>query len=195
MKVINIKICLYIVVFLVVITVYINCKRYNGFIDVGFWWNCITQSATILLIFSFMFTTILWRLKIFQNWLVLVPDLNGIWEGEIQSDWTQPDTNRKLEPIPAQLIIKQSLFHISCVMRTNEMISYSVSFGYILDRENQQKQLCYTYVSMPHQIIQEKSRMHYGTVLFNIYGKQMDGDYWTGRNTTGCIKMIWKQKK
>lgn len=194
MKIINTKIFSYILTFLIMLTFLINYQLNNGSVSLRFFVECITKSVAVISIFSSIFATVLWKFRIFQNWLVLVPNLNGIWKGKIQSDWISPDTNKKLPPIDAQLIIKQSLFHISCVMKTNEMTSHSIAFGYILDSKNQTKQLSYTYTSIPHQTIQERSRIHYGTVLFDIDGKQMSGNYWTGRKTTGYIEMTWKQK-
>ena len=194
MKVINTKIFSYVLVFLIILTIFVNYQLNNGFVDLSFFLECISKSVTVVSLFLLIFATILWKLTIFQNWLVLIPNLNGIWKGKIQSDWISPDTNKKLPPIDAQLFIRQSLFHISCVMKTEEMTSRSIAFGYNLDSENQIKQLSYTYISIPHQTIQERSRIHYGTILFDIDDKQLSGNYWTGRKTTGCINMTWKQK-
>lgn len=195
MRIINTKIFLYIFTFLIMLIFLINYWLNNKIVDLNFMVKCISQSVTIISMFSFIFATFLWKFEKFQNWLVLVPNLNGIWEGEIRSDWISSDTNKNLPPIHAQLIIKQSLFHISCVMKTKEMTSYSIIFGYILDSKNQKMQLSYTYASVPHQMIQERSPIHYGTVLLDIDGKQLSGMYWTGRKTTGDIKMTWKQKR
>lgn len=126
MKVINTKIFLYILAVLIVLTIFINYQLNNGSVDLSFFVECITKSVTVISLFLLIFATILWKITIFQNWLVLVPNLNGIWEGQIQSDWISPDTNEKLPPIDAQLFIRQSLFHISCVMKTAEMTSRSI---------------------------------------------------------------------
>lgn len=66
-----------------------------------------------------------WRWRIFRGWLVPFPDLNGTWQGTIQSRWTNPETGEVPGPIPVVLTIKQSFTRISCVMRTAEMISRS----------------------------------------------------------------------
>lgn len=194
MKVINTKIFSYILTFLIVLTIFINYQLNNDSIDLKFFVECTTKSVTVISLFFLIFSTVLWKIRILQNWLVLVPNLNGIWKGQIHSDWISPKTNEKLPPIDAQLIIRQSLFHISCVMKTTEMTSRSIAFGYNLDSKNQIKQLSYTYLSIPCQAIQERSRMHYGTILFDIGDKQMSGDYWTGRKTTGTINMTWDKK-
>lgn len=194
MKTINTKIMTYVLVGLVVVTVLITYTLNDSTIDLNFCIECITKSVTVVSIFLFLFSTILWKMRIFQRWLVLIPNLNGIWEGEIQSDWIDPNTNEKIPPIEATLIIKQSLFHVSCIMKTDEMTSRSMAYGFNLDPDNQLTQLSYTYISTPLQTIQEKSRIHYGSVLFDIEEKELNGNYWTGRKTTGIIKMKWKCK-
>ena len=78
-------------------------------------------------------------------------------------------------------------------MKTDEMTSRSIAYGFILDSDNQITQLAYSYISTPLQTIQERSRIHYGSVLFDIEDKMMTGNYWTGRKTTGIIKMEWKK--
>ena len=90
-----------------------------------------------------------WKWKVFKGWLVPFPNLNGTWEGYISSDWTDSKTGHKATPIPALLTIKQSFFHVSCVLRTDEMVSHSYSEGFVIDPEKQVKTLTYTYTSRP----------------------------------------------
>lgn len=194
MKTINTKIMIYVLVGLVVATVLITYILNNSTIDLNFWIKCSTKSVMVVCVFSYLFSTILWKMHIFQRWFVLVPNLNGIWEGELQSDWIDPNTNEKIPPIEATLIIKQSLFHVSCIMKTDEMTSRSIAYGFNIDPDNQLIQLSYIYISTPLQTIQERSRIHYGSVIFDIEEKELNGNYWTARKTTGIIKMKWKYK-
>src|SRR4030042_1801457 len=53
-----------------------------------------------------IFTIWLWRCKRLQGWLIPFPDLNGTWQGEIQSNWKDAE-GKTLGPIPAILTIKQ----------------------------------------------------------------------------------------
>ena len=82
--------------------------------------------VSIDLLFIAAFSTYLWRWNIFQSWLVPFPNLNGTWQGYIQTTWVDPFTNERPAPIPTILTIKQSFFKISCVMRTAEMTSRSI---------------------------------------------------------------------
>ena len=156
--------------------------------------------VSIDLVFYWIFVYFLWRLSVFKNWLVPFPNLNGTWKGEIRTTWTDPETGERPRPIPAILTIKQSFLHISCVMRTAEMTSRSLTGGFVLDKENQLERLVYTYDSNPIQRVKERNPQDYGTVSFNIVQEQkqhkLEGEYWTDRKTTGDIEMsFWKKER
>lgn len=154
-------------------------------------------SADALLIA--LFSSFLWKMKIFQGWLVPFPNLNGTWKGHIRTTWTDPVTGTRPGPIPAILTIKQSFFKISCVMRTAEMSSRSTISDFVIDADNQVKHLFYTYSSNPIQAVKERSAPHYGSMAFDIIEDQkkiLKGQYWTDRKTTGDIEMaFWKKKR
>lgn len=165
-------------------------------VEISYWFlmKCISTSVALLTVVFFVFCKWIWKWPIFKKWLVLVPNLNGIWTGTIESNWINPETGEKVPAIDATLKIKQSLFSVSCVMETSEMKSWSVAAEFILDPDNQVSQLVYTYNSTPLQHIQKRSRMHYGTVMFDIESEEMKGNYWTGRETAGIINVKWKSK-
>jgi len=139
----------------------------------------------------FIFTVWLWRWKRLQGWLIPFPDLNGTWEGRIQTNWRDAD-GKTPGPIPTILTIKQSFRAMSCVMRTGEMESHSYLEGFCIDREAQMRRFCYSYQSRPKIGIRERSTPHDGTVLLNIVGKpvwKLEGEYWTQRQTTGTVTL------
>ena len=67
-----------------------------------------------------------------------------------------------------------------------------------MDSDNQKNQLVYTYQNDPKQTIQNRSRIHYGTAILNIKRKKnamlLEGDYWTGRNTSGSMSFSRQRK-
>jgi hypothetical protein len=144
----------------------------------------------------FVFTAWLWRWKHLQGWLVPFPDLNGTWQGHIQTNWkdAQGDTPG---PIPAILTIKQSFGRMSCVMRTAEMESHSYLEGFCIDKDAQVRRLCYSYTSRPKTTLRDRSTPHDGTMLFNIIGKpvqKLEGEYWTQRQTSGTVTLIFRTR-
>jgi len=142
----------------------------------------------------FVFTTWLWRWKRLQGWLIPFPNLNGTWQGHIQTNWK--DTEGKTPaPIPTILTIKQNFGRISCVMQTEEMESHSYLEGFCIDKDAQVRRLCYSYTSKPKAALRDRSTPHDGTILFNIVGapiRKLEGEYWTQRQTTGTVTLGYR---
>ncbi len=139
-----------------------------------------------------------WRIKCLKGWLVLIPDLNGTWEGIIQTNWENPEIGEIPGPIPAILTIKQTFAHISCIMRTAEMTSYSFAEEVKLDKDRQIKQLVYTYSSKPLLSVADRSAPHDGTITFDIIDdpvQKLKGQYWTARKSTGEITLTFREEK
>lgn len=139
-----------------------------------------------------------WKWRLFKDWLVPFPNLNGTWKGDIHSDWVDSKIGKKLQPIPTILTIKQSFFHISCVLRTVEMVSHSYAEGFLIDADKQIKMLAYTYTSRPKLSISDRSTPHDGTAVFEIIEKpemKLTGRYWTERKTTGEIQLKFHSKE
>jgi hypothetical protein len=159
----------------------------------------VPMVLTIDFAIIFIFTQWAWKISFLRNWLVKIPDLNGTWKGLIKSNWVNSKTNEKPDPIPVILTINQTLFHISCVMRTEEMTSYSFVSGFEINEEMQIKRLVYSYNSRPGMDVKHRSPEHFGTMLFDIIensSQKLKGEYWTDRNTIGIIEMFyWKSEK
>lgn len=144
-----------------------------------------------------IFTAWLWRWKGLQGWLIPFPDLNGTWQGHIQTNWKDAE-GKTPGPIPTILTIKQSFGRMSCVMRTGEMESHSYLEGFCIDKDAQVRRLCYSYTSRPKAALRERSTPHDGTMLFNIIGTpvhKLEGEYWTQRQTTGTVTLNFRTKE
>jgi len=200
MKNINLKYSLYVLVSISVLAFFILAliKKVET-TDIVSILKLIPKVVSINLIIVAGFSSFMWRWKIFHGWLVPFPNMNGTWKGYIQTTWTDPITNERPAPIPTILTINQSFFKISCVMRTAEMTSRSIIADFVLDKDNQVRKLSYTYDSNPIATVKERSPQHYGTMIFDIIEKpkrKIEGEYWTGRKTTGHIEMtFWKKEK
>ncbi len=173
---------------------------FKGMVETTLWEfiKIIPSVLTFVMILIALFVKWGWRLKYLQGWLVLIPDLNGTWEGIIQTNWKNPETNEKPGPIPVILTVKQSLTHISCVMRTAEMTSYSIAEDFKLDKDRQIKQLAYIYTSKARLAVADRSTPHDGAIIFDIIGKPVNklrGQYWTARKSTGEITLTFREKK
>jgi len=144
----------------------------------------------------FVFTTWLWRWKRLEGWLIPFPNLNGTWQGYIQTNWKDAEGETP-GPIPTILTIKQSFGRMSCVMRTEEMESHSYLEGFCIEKDAQVRRLCYSYTSRTKASLRERSTPHDGSILFNIIGtpvNKLEGEYWTQRQATGTIILTFRTK-
>lgn len=156
----------------------------------------IPKVVTADLLLAAVFMKWGWRWRYFQGWLVPFPDLNGTWQGQIQTTWKDAQGNTP-GPVPVVLTIKQTFGRISCVMQTAEMESHSYVEGFCIDREAQIRRLCYSYQSKPKASLRDRSTPHDGTILLNIIGKpvrKLEGEYWTQRQTTGTVTLTFRTK-
>ena len=96
------------------------------------------NSLPVVVFIATCFVLYGWRWRIFHPWLVPFPNLNGTWQGTIQTTWKNPETGQVPGPIPTILTIKQSFGRISCVMRTTEMVSRSFLADFWLDQDEQE---------------------------------------------------------
>jgi hypothetical protein len=158
--------------------------------------SLISKVVSVDLLILGIFSTYLWRFKMFRGWLVPFPDLQGTWKGSIQTTWVDERKGELPDAVSAILTIKQSFLNISCVMRTEEMTSRSSYSGFMLDADKQLKRLIYSYESNPSPLVKVTSPQHYGTMMFEIVENpdlKMVGEYWTNRKTTGQIEMSFWQ--
>ena len=145
-----------------------------------------------------LFVSHAWRWPIFRKWLVPFPDLNGTWQGTIQTTWVNPQTGERPGPIPVALVIRQSFVSVDCIMRTGEMTSQSYSADFVLDNSANLCKLVYSYRSNPRPTVAERSQPHEGTIVFEVVGdtpKKLKGEYWTARKTTGEVVLTLKSRK
>jgi hypothetical protein len=164
-------------------------------------WGALTigyEAVPLVLAVVGFFVAYGWRWPLFQGWLVPFPNLNGTWQGEIQTTWKNPETGETPGPIPVILTIKQSFVRMSCVMRTAEMCSRSYFADFWLDGDEQVRKLGYSYVSIPLPTVAHRSVPHEGTTIFEIIGSpptKLKGIYWSSRKTTGEVTLTFREPK
>jgi hypothetical protein len=152
------------------------------------------KTIPVILIIWLGFKAYAWRWRVFRGWLVPFPDLEGTWQGTIQTTWK--DVNEVTSvPIPVILTIKQSFGRVSCVMRTAEMSSWSYLADFWLDTDEQIRKLGYCYTSSPSLTVTDRSQPHDGTMVFEIVGEPVEklkGIYWTTRKTTREVTLTYR---
>lgn len=159
------------------------------------YWTILIRFPTAILLYGLaliIFARWLWKYPIFKKWLVLIPDLSGEWTGSLNATYRDPETGKKTSSRGVKATIKQDLFSISVVMRTEEMKSTSFVAAFDIDESQDRVRVCYSYTSRPKPENREKSPMHDGTALLDIMGSppsRLNGEYWTTRKTTGTIEL------
>ncbi|MDR1087663.1 MAG: hypothetical protein LBL16_05505 [Endomicrobium sp.] len=189
MKNVNSKSLLWIVLCIALAVFVVNHFYYDKQITLSYLFNYLTSSVSLITILAIVFNRYLWKISIFHKWFVLVPNLNGKWEGNISSNWKNLEQPQQVKTF---LSIKQSLSYISCVMTTEEMKSRSITTDFKMDTDNQKLELSYIYMSEPELNFREKSPIHYGAIIFDIIKSgndiiQLKGNYWTDRKSNGTI--------
>lgn len=146
--------------------------------------HVVTIDAILILLFARWG----WRCRLFDGRLVRSPKLYGTWRGHISSNWERD--GKRLDPIPAILTVKQSLFRMSCTIRTAEMTSHSYAEGLLVEEGTNRAQLAYMYTSTPVPAVRERSPMHDGAAVLEVSETKtiLEGRYWTERQTTGALR-------
>jgi len=142
-------------------------------------------------IFYFLFAKYFWRYKIFKNWLVPYPNLQGTWTGVLKSTWVDPKTQKPLAPIPVVFCVHQDFEKIDISMYTKESNSFSKAASFILESDNTIS-LSYTYANKPQAGVRDRSEIHDGASYLRVIESQtpsLEGEYWTSRKTTGDISV------
>lgn len=139
-----------------------------------------------------------WSWQIFRGWFVDRPDLRGTWKAILHSDWIDPATQQRVDPIAGYVVIRQTLAGLSVRLMTSESRSHSISHG-ITKEGDEIFRLAVVYRNEPEIELQGKrSEIHHGSLWLEILGEGpecMKGHYWTDRGTRGRMELCNRNKK
>lgn len=158
----------------------------------------LPEVVTAYLVLHFAFTKWAWRWPVFRGWLVPFPDLQGTWQGELQTTWGDPESGRVPEPIPVTVCIRQTFSSLSVVIFTAESMSYSTAASLSEADDTGLKRLIYTYTNTPRVGVRERSIVHDGAAVLRIVRgpvRTLEGEYWTNRKSTGDLRLKYRSAK
>lgn len=194
----TIKIHAQIITFLIIwVLIILTTKSYSA-VDLWPAFKQVPQAIAVYAILGIIFTKWIWRWKIFQGWLIKIPDIEGTWRGELKSDWINPETQKGIDPIPMILVIKQTFVNIRCALMTKESTSYSTTANLTFAHGSEGVFLTYNYTNRPKATIRDRSVMHDGAAILKIIKKPnlaLEGEYWTSRKTRGEISLTFESKE
>lgn len=144
-----------------------------------------------------LFAAHAWPWAVFRGWLVKRPDLRGTWKATLHSDWIDPDTQQRVLPIEAYVVVRQTLTTLSMRLFTER--SRSVLIAHAIEPEPDGLfTLSAVYRNSPKIDLQgQKSAIHHGALMMEIHElkpKRLDGHYWTDRRTRGTIALQFKTR-
>ena len=107
----------------------------------------VSVATTVAVIFWFALSRWLWRSWLARGWLVLVPNLNGKWKGELISNWRDDDRGGDHPSLPVELRVRQTLTSIHCVHDTPGSSNDSLSPAF---RSPPERSICSTCTQTSH---------------------------------------------
>ena len=132
-----------------------------------------------------------WRWPLFRGWFVERPDLRGVWEVSIVSNWTN-EAGERVAPITAYMMIRQTFSSLTFRQFSRESSSVSIAHAMKL-LEGDLFEMIVTYRNIPQIELQAtRSRIHHGAFLISGQGyfpTELTGHYWTDRQTSGSLKL------
>lgn len=149
----------------------------NG-IDINYLYNLygyISDALIPTMILAFLYEKYLWRF----DKIARIPVVQGRYNGYLISTWDEKKRQSSLE-------IKQTLFSLSIIMRTEE--SRSTPVFATITKKNGETQIIYSYLNTPKAKVRCRSEIHYGSAILFMGEKGiLEGSYYTDRKTNGDL--------
>lgn len=154
----------------------------------------ISLAATMVVVILFVAGLVWRRLWALVPWIArhTFPDLSGIWEGQLESDWIDPQNQEPLPPIPTKIVISQGLFETSVRLQTGTSASHSNRVILEPNYPAATFRVWYTYRNTPNAMAQRVSMEHDGVAFLEWDANEPDklqGQYFTNRKTKGDIRV------
>ena len=150
------------------------------------WWLSVPSFAGFYSVLYWIFNRYIWKLALLgKTGLIKVPDLNGKWEGKVESSYSKEGC-----PQPISVTVRQQWSKMIVTLETAH--SRSRSTAAILRTDDlPNPELTYVYVNEPKAIAPNTMNMHRGTAILGLAGSVLEGDYYTGRGRgeVGTIKL------
>jgi hypothetical protein len=152
--------------------------------------------VVFLVTIGLLFEHVLWHQRCFHGWFVQRPDLRGTWRVELRSDWIDPKTGRRIEPIEGFMAVTQTLSRLQMHLMTAESQSWLVAERVTTSPKNRGYRVVAVYTNEPDPHLRgNRSEIHYGALVLDTHGvtpstpDRLSGEYWTDRGTKGTLTL------
>jgi hypothetical protein len=155
------------------------------------WWVETPSVLGFFGLFVWLFDSYFWKIKFIQQmeWFY-IPNLNGVWETEIKSSYTDFDKS-----VQARTIIRQTASKISISLETDTSSSHSIHAALMRTERVNKFELAYNYINTPKADSLSSMSIHHGTVWLQISdtGQILDGEYYSGRGRQNFGRLVFKR--
>lgn len=161
------------------------------------WFRPFSAVVGALVLLLAAFDVFLWRWRWLRPWCVRRPDLNGTWRVILRPRPSEQAGVTIAEDIEGFMVVRQTYSALSMRLMTAE--SGSVLLGGAI--ETAADGLCRVvavYRNEPRLAVQDRSRIHHGAILLDIYAEPatgMKGHYWTDRGTGGEMELTAQSRR
>ena len=137
----------------------------------------------------------------FHPWLVNLPDLRGTWKVDLESDYVDPDTDKRIPPKTVFFCVTQTLSAMQIYMYSEETQSVLLAEDIRPSLKGSGYQVIGVYSNSPRTLNRGKfNEMHLGAMVLETHGNEalpneVTGQYWTNRKTTGFLNSKVRLKK
>lgn len=180
------------------IAIFMCILAWKGNVEPKVLWSATTSAVSITLTLRLIFLRWAWTwFTIFEK-LHKVPNLEGHWSGTFVSTWKPtPESPEITGPIDVT-IVQPNLYVLKLTQRSGESTSHSYgeSFETLPDGSIM---VNFSYRNDPHATVRDRSQISYGTARYDLIisgkRKELSGNYFTDRKSTGTIRLKFISKK
>jgi hypothetical protein len=191
----NLQLNALIVIFLAVLAVVLLMQGKP--VPVNDFYNAFSYVLSAVAVILVLWEKYLWHFWPFYPYLHKKPDLRGTWKGQLDSSYEDPETGQKKLAIEVYVVVRQTYSTIDVRLFSAESSSVNLSGSLFCDNAGLYT-LASTYRNTPTVLRRKKSPISHGGFLFYVRGTpihQLDGEYWTDRNTTGELVFSHRTKQ
>lgn len=158
-----------------------NLSIISPFIKWGFI-SIVLTPISIFWTFYEVFNKYLWKLKLF-NKIIGVPNINGNYEGCLQSNYIDKETGKQVPPIRSKLEVVQKFDKIKfCLSFPDTPSSSKSNMGGLREFDGKIAEFAFSY-SNTSRDLKVESTMHDGMNIlrFNLETGEVEGEYFNNR--------------
>lgn len=156
------------------------------------WWLDAPSVMGFYGTLHFAYDQYVWRSPISARLGWGIPDIHGIWSGEIHSAYRDRTT-----VVPAVFTVQQTWSKLCVRLETEQSTSIS-ELAALNPNESTHAGLSYEYRNEPKNLSKRSMHAHRGSVRLTLSsdGKELTGDYFNGRDrgTTGSMHFSLKSR-